>query len=145
LGWVNSRRFIVLNGDSYCLFDLARLEEVHAAREARATIWLVPVDDCARYGTAEIDSQGMVRSFREKTGLKSPGLINGGVYLFDHDTIRSIPVGQPYSLERDLFPRLVRQGLYGVVGTAGFIDIGTPESYAMADQFFRGVSDTLPR
>ncbi len=141
---VNSRRFIVLNGDSYCLFDLAQLEKLHAAREARATIWLVPVDDCSRYGTVEIDSQGTVCAFREKTGARSPGLISGGIYLFEHDTIASIPVGEPYSLELELFPRLVRQGLYGVVGTADFLDIGTPESYAMAEEYFRGVRAALP-
>ncbi len=136
---VNSRRLVVLNGDSYCLFDLARLERLHAAQGARATIWLVPVEDCSRYGTVEIDSQVMVCAFREKTGAMRPGLISAGIYLFERDTIDSIPVGEPSSLELELFPRLVRQGLYGVVGAADFLDIGTPESYAMVEKYFQGV------
>jgi mannose-1-phosphate guanylyltransferase len=36
---------------------------------------------------------------------------------------------QPASIERDVFPRLVGEGLYGFVSDGYWLDIGTPERY----------------
>ena len=36
---------------------------------------------------------------------------------------------QPASIERDVFPRLVGDGLYAYVGEGYWLDIGTPERY----------------
>ena len=36
---------------------------------------------------------------------------------------------QPASIERDVFPRLVGEGLYAYVGEGYWLDIGTPERY----------------
>jgi mannose-1-phosphate guanylyltransferase len=40
--------------------------------------------------------------------------------------------GEPASIERDVFPRLVGNGLYGHVGSGYWKDIGTPERYLEA-------------
>ena len=37
--------------------------------------------------------------------------------------------GAPASIERDVFPRLVGEGLYAFVGDGYWLDIGTPERY----------------
>jgi NDP-sugar pyrophosphorylase family protein len=42
------------------------------------------------------------------------------------------------SLEREVFPALAGRGLRGVAFRGRFIDIGTPESLAEAEGFFRG-------
>jgi mannose-1-phosphate guanylyltransferase len=44
---------------------------------------------------------------------------------------------QPASIERDVFPQLVGDGLYGCVSEAYWLDIGTPERY------LRGTFDIL--
>jgi NDP-sugar pyrophosphorylase family protein len=129
-------RFLVLNGDSYCRVDINRLEETHLAHGARASLWLVPVEDCRRYGLVEVGQDGAVLAFREKPSEKRAGLVNAGVYLLTRDVIESLPEGQPASIETDLFPRLIGHGLYAVVGAGPFLDIGTPESYTIAGQFF---------
>jgi NDP-sugar pyrophosphorylase family protein len=55
-------------------------------------------------------------------------------------------VGRPLSLERDLFPAWVEQLRFFAFRCAGrFLDIGTPESYAAAEFFFRAVpSSAVP-
>jgi NDP-sugar pyrophosphorylase family protein len=136
LGRVCSDRFLVLNGDSYCPIDINRLEEAHLARGARASLWLVSVEDCRRYGLVEIGDDGAVLAFHEKPSEKRAGLINAGVYLLERDVAESIPQGQPASLETDFFPGLIGHRLYAVVGEGPFLDIGTPESYTIARQFF---------
>ncbi|MFM7148459.1 MAG: hypothetical protein ACKO23_01325, partial [Gemmataceae bacterium] len=49
----------------------------------------------------------------------------------------SIPVGKMVSLEREVLPGYVRRGeVYGLPVPGRFIDIGIPESYAEAQDFF---------
>ena len=136
LGQVRSDRFLVRNGDSYCRVNVSSLEEAHVARGACASLWLVPVDDCRRYGWVEIGEDGAVQAFHEKPSEKHDGLISAGVYLLEREVVESIPEGLSISIETDFFPRLIGNGLYAVVGKGPFLDIGIPEAYIAAQKFF---------
>jgi len=46
------------------------------------------------------------------------------------------PSDHPISLETEILPAMAGQGLYGVVGDGPLLDIGTPEAYAAAEDFF---------
>ena len=122
---------LVLNGDS--LFDcpLGRLLDFHTALGAQASILLARLQDCGRYGVVELAPDGQVICFREK-GHSGPGLINTGVYLIGQALLGEIPSGRRLSLEHDVFPTWMGRGLYGLVAEGDFIDIGTPESYTLA-------------
>ncbi len=135
---VRGDRFLVLNGDSYCRFDLACLMQTHIANHAKATLWLVETDDGRRYGSVSLGDDGRVASFAEKSPESGVGLINAGVYLIERDVAQTIAPGRSVSLEREVFPHLVGRGLFAVAGQESFIDIGTPESYAGAGRFIQG-------
>lgn len=130
-----SDHLLVLNGDSYCRVDVRQLVETHSERKASGTLWLVRKRDCNRYGAVQIGDDGLVAAFLEKSLRRGPGLINAGVYLLNREVVETIPLGTATSLEREVFPRLVGSGLYGVVGNGPFLDIGTPEAYARAHEF----------
>jgi len=132
---MRGRRFLVLNGDSYCRFDLSLLTSVHERRNARATLWLVKAPDCRRYGSVVLDADGKVQSFVEKASASAPGWVNAGVYLIDRDAIEPVANDCPFSLEADVFPALIGKGLYAVAAAGSHLDIGTPESYAAAQEF----------
>ena len=70
-------------------------------------------------------------AFSEKTGSAVPGIINGGVYVFNRAVLNQVPQG-PASFEKDVFPRVLEQGVYALEQYGMFIDIGTPEDYARA-------------
>jgi NDP-sugar pyrophosphorylase family protein len=136
LGQVRGERFWVLNGDSYCRADFERLAEVHVARHAKATMWLVMQADCRRFGSVEIEEDGRVIAFREKSSEQRTGLINAGIYLLERKTVEMISSGRAVSLETEVFPQLIGNGLYAALGNGPFLDIGTPEAYASAEDFF---------
>ncbi len=136
LSLTTSARVLALNGDSFCPFDVGHLVATHEGRGAAATLWLVGMDDCRRYGAVERAGDGRVLSFREKSSNLGAGFINAGVYLFERATLDVIPAGQPVSLESDVFPDLIGRGLYAAAGESPFLDIGTPESYGSAERFF---------
>jgi len=124
---------LVLNGDSYCRFDLTRLLDTHIRRSAVASLWLAWVHDQDRFGSVSIDAEGRIQEFREKVVLAGPQLVSAGVYLIERNLIMAIAPNHTVSLERDVFPSWIAKGVYGVIGGSGFIDIGTPESLAIAD------------
>lgn len=132
---IQGNRFLVLNGDSYCRFDLQALTDVHIANGAQATLWLVETGDCRRYGAVTLREDGAVESFAEKASDFGRGLVSAGVYLIERQAAETIPGGRPVSLEKDFFPSLIGRGLFAVAGQDAFLDIGTPESYAGAGRF----------
>lgn len=129
---------VVTNGDSLCIGGLADLLAVRHDPEATGGIIGVHRADTARYGSLEVEDTGWLKSFREK--VKGAGYINGGTYMFNTDALRSFARGGASSLEQDLLPRLLAQGLRLraiLLPDAPFIDIGTPESVVEADAFVR--------
>jgi len=135
----NDAEVLVLNGDSFLEIDVKDLMEFHRAHShAMATISMVRVEDAGRYGTVQVDSHGRIQAFMEKTGNNAPGLINAGVYVFNHVIWDFIPEG-PSSLEREVFPCVVNQGLYARQQYGMFIDIGTPSDYARAQELLRSL------
>lgn len=125
--------FIVMNGDSFLEADLARLIQFHRERGAIATVAAVRVDNAGRYGTIKVESDGRVVGFIEKSGCELPGLINGGVYVLRRSALKYFPKGAA-SLEKEIFPLLVGQGLYALEQKGIFIDIGTPDDYRAAQK-----------
>jgi D-glycero-alpha-D-manno-heptose 1-phosphate guanylyltransferase len=125
--------FVVMNGDSFLELDFHKLMEFHRNHEAMATIAVRRVRDAGRYGTVQVDAKGRIRAFTEKTGSDAPGVVNGGVYVFNQAMLGYIPE-QPASLETEVFPRLLEQGVYAQEQQGMFIDIGTPADYARAQQ-----------
>ncbi len=128
---------LVLNGDSYCQFDPAAFATFHREKKSRASILLARVPDTGRFGRVEVAPGGAVVRFEEKGASPSPGWINAGVYLLDREVIGGIPSGRAVSIEREVFPALIGSRFNGFQAGGAFLDIGTPESYAEAERFFR--------
>ncbi len=134
---IGSDPFLVTNGDSLVRADLSRLLAFHAARGARITIALVEVPDKGRFGAVRLADDGAITAFDEKSA-GGRGLINAGMYVLDRAVLASIPSGRAVSVEREVFPRFVGAGLYGLAVPGPFIDIGTPESYLLAPAIVGG-------
>ena len=126
---------LVLNGDSFVDADLGALVESHRRRACAGTILLKEVEDAGRYGRVERDPSGRISAFREKVS-GGRGWINAGIYVLSRGLLESIPAGEAISLEQDILPGWVPEGLCGHETEGSFIDIGTPESYAAAERFF---------
>ncbi len=125
-------RFFALNGDVLTDLDLSALRRAHGERGARATLGLYGVEDSSAYGLVDCDAAGRVLAFTEKTGEAVPGRINAGTYLLERDVLDLIPAGREVSIEREVFPRLVGDGLCAESLDGYWMDIGTPERYLQA-------------
>jgi mannose-1-phosphate guanylyltransferase len=125
-------RFLALNGDVLTNFDLGILLRSHEERGARATIGLYGADDAAAFGLVECDPAGAVLSFTEKTGVSAPGEVNAGAYVLERSVLDLIAPGRKVSIELEVFPRLVGDGLCATALDGYWMDIGTQERYLQA-------------
>jgi mannose-1-phosphate guanylyltransferase len=126
-------RLLVLNGDVLTDIDLTAELARHAETGARVTLALYPVEDTESYGVVPTDEEGRVEAFLEKSEGETPtNRINAGAYVVEREVIEQIPAGRAISFEREVFPTLVRNGLYGFDAAGYWIDIGTPERYLEA-------------
>ena len=136
---INTDLAFVTNGDSYVNCNLTDYLAWHLKNDVQASVLLTCLSDTSRYGRVKADRDGRILQFDEKGSSYGPGWVNAGVYTFKRGLLESIPFGQPFSLEKEFFPSLIGEGLYGFQSESAFIDIGTPESYALAEDFFSKV------
>jgi mannose-1-phosphate guanylyltransferase len=139
-------RFMVLNGDVLTDLDLSAVQSLHAERGATATLALYPVADPTHYGLVRrtggppapgeqpVEPGGEVLEFIEKPERDAfvTDEISAGAYVLETSVIDLIPAGRAVSIEREVFPRLVGNGLFARRLEGYWMDIGTPERYLQA-------------
>jgi NDP-sugar pyrophosphorylase family protein len=123
--------FLVMNGDSFMEMDFQELIHFHRKSGGIASMAVTRMKNEMRYGTVQMAAGGRVSGFTEKSHGDPTGFVSVGIYVFSRSVLGHIPEG-PASLERDVFPKLLDYGVYASEQNGVFIDIGTPEDYARA-------------
>lgn len=131
---VESSSVLVMNGDSYTNVDLKSFAALHHQSNADVTVLAVAVDGRGDAGSLLIDADNMVKRFQEKGGGGEARHLNAGVYMMSRHLLFDIPTGLQVSLERELFPKWLRDGrqVRANVQEGPCLDIGTPERYRLA-------------
>jgi D,D-heptose 1,7-bisphosphate phosphatase len=123
-------KFFVLNGDSWLDMNLLTLSSLIVPQHALGVLALRQVDDALRYGVVEIEGI-QIKAFRERPEKAGPGLVNGGIYFCKKEILDFAK--SKCSFEQDILPAIAKAGcLYGHITESYFIDIGVPESLALA-------------
>ena len=130
-----SPQVLVLNGDSLYKGSLLPLIQQHASSEASATLLLSQVPDVRRFGSVHLAENNEVLGFFEKHAGNGVGWVSAGVYVINSEVLARIQPDTNVSLERETFPSLIGKGMFGFKGSGEFLDIGTPESFALAKDF----------
>jgi D-glycero-alpha-D-manno-heptose 1-phosphate guanylyltransferase len=130
--FAEDKAFFAMNGDSILQVPFAAMYKAHLSRRPAATVALAEMTDTSRYGSVDVDENGFVSGFREKSGERVPGLINAGIYFFEPLVMNLVPPRRSVSLEREILPQLVSRGLLAFKSDGFFIDIGVPEDLARA-------------
>src|ERR671934_376707 len=127
-------RFFMLNGDVLSDLDLGAQLAQHERTGARGTLALIGVEDPSAYGLVRLSEDNAVKEFLEKPSPDQidTNLVNAGAYVLERDILSLIPPETNFSIERDVFPQLVGDGLFGYPGDGYWLDIGTPPRYLQA-------------
>jgi D-glycero-D-manno-heptose 1,7-bisphosphate phosphatase len=129
LGMCREDYAVALNGDSFFDVDLFELRKLFEESECPITLAAREVPWAEHSGFLTVEN-GRLNGFREK-GVKSGGLINGGIYFIKKDILDGV------AEEKFSFEKLILEGGYcpvAVLESNGyFIDIGIPENYHKAE------------
>lgn len=117
---------LVMNGDTLIDESIAPfLENTHDC-----TIKTVQVQDTTRYSRI-LTKDSVVKSITKD--MQGCGYINAGMYLISSKLFKTIPI-KPASLEEKY---LNEWTVHTAPSSAYFIDIGVPEDFATAQQYFK--------
>ena len=116
--------FLLTNADTWLGVGVEDISQ-----SAAPSMALISLFDASRYGQVQFNNQLNVTVFSEKSSSQGPGWINAGFCHLNTDLFKDWD-GQPFSLERSLFPELASRGaLKAVPLQTDFIDIGIPDDY----------------
>ena len=124
------KEFFVFNGDTFFDFPLSALITLHHQKQADISLALVSHFNPDRYGLIEL-ADSRITSF--SSGKKNDkGLINAGAYLINGSAFVSAK-NRNFSFENDFLSEHVNSmRFFGQEFSGRFLDIGTPESMALA-------------
>jgi len=137
--------FFVIYADNLSEVDLGRMARWHASHDAVLTVGLFRAPEPERCGIAMLDEAGRIVEFVEKPSVPRSPWAGAGIYvaretLFDRldEAWELRPAGQRVlDFGFDILPGLAARGeAQGYMIEEFLMDIGTPESYALANRRF---------
>jgi mannose-1-phosphate guanylyltransferase len=122
--------FFVLNSDITSEFPFKELIEFHKSHGKEGTIMVTQVSEPSKYGVVVYEEgTGKINRFVEKPQVFVGNKINAGMYIFNKDILKRIPL-KPTSIETDVFPKMSEAGQLYAMELQGFwMDVGQPKDY----------------
>jgi mannose-1-phosphate guanylyltransferase len=128
---------MLIHADNYCLADLSAFIQAHCKRPSECVMTMMTFrtrrpEYC---GIVERDARGVVTAFHEKI-INPPGdTANGGVYILSSEFLRQLNTEFPHATDfsTQVIPPFMGR-IYSFHTSETFMDIGTPESYAAANE-----------
>ncbi len=132
-GLVNGT-FLTVNGDVISSLLAEDFVTFHEKSGGIGTLALWKVENPEAYGIVGMNEEGRIDRFLEKPsrGEVFSKLANAGIYALEEEILSMIPDGRAVSLEREVFPRAIERGLYGMTFKGYWADAGTLENYLSA-------------
>lgn len=125
----SGKPFFVLNSDITCEFPFAELLEFHRTHGREGTLMVTQVEDPSKYGVVVSDEHHRIQRFVEKPQVFVSNKINAGLYIFNPEILRRIPMRKT-SIELEIFPQMAADGqLYSMPLSGFWMDIGQPKDY----------------
>lgn len=141
---IGNETFIMMNGDELKDINLKEMYEFHKKNNALATLALTE-GDVVKSGCVKLDGD-KISYFIEKPELEeAPSkLISAGLYILEPEIFDYIPDGKNFSIEKEVWPVLAKQGkLFGFEFKGQFLQTDTLEKYKKADEEWNGFKEPV--
>lgn len=138
--------FMLVHADNLSFCDFGAFIDSHAARPkgCEITMMLFRTDTPQSCGIVELDQSGVVQAFHEKVQNPPSNLANGAVYICEPSVIefmRSLGK-EDVDFSLDVLPHYMGR-INTFLNDVYHRDIGTPLSYAKAQEEIAGLRDIL--
>lgn len=124
---------LLIHADNYCLANFDEFFETHSNRPKNClmTMMTFQTENPSSCGILELDEHGIVLAMHEKVASPPGNLANGAIYLLSHELIAMLREGTS-DFSNEVLPTLMGK-IYTYETKEIFLDIGTPETYQMAN------------
>ncbi len=122
--------FIVINSDVVSSLNFEDYLDFYRQKDGMGAISAWSVDNPEEFGIMDVNGNSRIRRFQEKPEPEEAfsNLINAGHYILEPEVLDRIPAGEKVSIEREIFPKLLEDGMYGYEFDGYWIDCGRPSS-----------------
>jgi mannose-1-phosphate guanylyltransferase len=142
--WAGKGPFFIIYGDNLTNIDLNRFLAHHNEYGLPLTMRVYKASEPKRVGIVSVNAHGIVTEFEEKPKQPKSNLGAGAIYVADERIFdyfpgpEEIPADGILDLSYHVLPRMV--GKMKAYDSGEFsLDIGTPESYAIAQSKWSGL------
>ena len=137
LDYFDGEGAMLIHADNYCLANLPAFVRAHANRpsECGMTMMTFRTPHPQSCGIVEKDGRGVVTAFHEKIANPPGDIANGGMYILSRELMEQIDTEfkNAKDFSTQIIPHFVGR-IYSYHTSEVFMDIGTPESYAAANE-----------
>lgn len=120
-------RFFISYGDSILPIELAHLVGLYGSQPALGVITVYDNNENLAPNNVLLAEDGLVLAYSKDRCTDNMNGVEAGLSLLSKN-ILELAITKKFSLEVDLFPKLINRGrLFGVLTSQRFYDIGTPE------------------
>lgn len=140
---IESDDFILIYGDHLFTFDFRLLVNLHLEKHALATLVLKHSDSPQNGDLAEInnDTNQIIKWHPRPHNFKEFGnflYLNTGLDVLSKKILKDIPPNRPVKLDIEIIPKLIQKGalIYGLPTDEQILDVGTPEKYEFAKNWY---------
>jgi mannose-1-phosphate guanylyltransferase len=132
LSFFNEEDGLLIHADNYCLEDINLLINAHNLRPSHCLMTMLTfrTDTPSSCGIVELDKEGVVTNFIEKSQNPPGNMANGAIYILSSKLISIL--GTSYREVKDFSTEVIGD-LHGKIYTFEtkklFLDIGTIEAY----------------
>jgi len=138
----NADTVLVLAGDHVYKMDYRKMIDFHHKMKADATVGVVrvPIEETHRFGTVELDGEGKITEFKEKSSMARGNLASMGIYVFNKDLLArrlsedAAKAGSLHDFGYNILPRMIKNDRVFAYEFKGYWhDIGTVDAYYEAN------------
>ena len=127
---------LMIHADNYCLADFDAFIAAHRRRPAGCLLSMMTfrTGTPSNCGIVTLNERNVVVGFEEKQAHPNGNLANGAVYLLSAELLSELRAGDPNitDFSTQVLPALLGR-IYSYETSAALIDIGTPQTYALAN------------
>lgn len=127
---------LLIHADNYCLADFTAFLQAHHNRPSECLITMMTfrTNNPSSCGIVELDERDVVIGFHEKVPNPPGNLANGAVYVISADLLTTLgtSLNTVNDFSTEVLNRLVGR-IYSYETSEVFLDIGTPETYELAN------------
>jgi len=127
---------LLIHADNYCLANLQEFIKAHRERPEKClmTMMVFRTDTPETCGIVELDKDGVVIGFHEKVSSPPGNLANCAVYIFSKELLKKIQKDffKMSDISTEILPLIIGK-IYVHETKERFLDIGSPESYLLAN------------